>query len=479
MSALELFDPVNTEVKFYNEQIDRLELAYDFISDKANLNAINNICDNQNMIFERSLDRAKKKVLSNCWKQLITKFDLKMCLSVETLKKFEKDLNNPPPFTNENVLATLVDVMSNSGHEFAKRVDEMFSHLSKEHVTNQPEGFSKTIIYNLSGWGYMADERMANFIDLCYRVAKVKPLYIGYAYESVRYIKSFSDGKWRWAVGNIFEFRKYQRGTVHIKMHPQLAFLLNEQLAKLHPSAIPSKFRRKPLKTSLSKSPELFAVHIHPLAMNELKQLTRSYGWIRGLSAKTLEVLEQIGLYPGDELNEEAHSLIKQVLDAGKVDDKVAYQFYPTPEGVTDVMLQMIDGNGHNALEPSAGTGNIAKAIHPICKSIDLVELSKIRCKALAKFGQVTNQDFLEYETPKRYSLIAMNPPFTGGQAKAHVNKACSFLAQAGQLLAVVPSGFKTEIYKSYGLTVSESEILHNMFRDASVSVKIIKLVRK
>src|SRR5690606_19819628 len=71
-------------------------------------------------------------------------------------------------FTEEVVRATLQDLLAARSRFFAERVDGIFRNLSREHVTNCPQGFSKRMIlssvlsYGSPDWtkcGYINDLR--------------------------------------------------------------------------------------------------------------------------------------------------------------------------------------------------------------------------------------------------------------------------------------------------------------------------------
>lgn len=166
--------------------------------------------------------------------------------------------------------------------------------------------------------------------------------------------------------------------------------------------------------------------------------------------------------------------------------------FYPTPPEVAAAMLKGVDlRRVSTVLEPSAGTGNLIRALS--CAAVDIndelhidaVELDpnlrtlltytyggqaekemrseqyelerkdrvddplsvqekerlhEIR-RELKIIGQVkdfyvVHDDFLSFDTRKRYDLILMNPPFADGDA--HLLKAISLLAPGGQLCCLL-----------------------------------------
>ncbi|RFZ78260.1 DUF4942 domain-containing protein [Lacrimispora amygdalina] len=103
--------------------------------------------------------------------------------------------------------------------------------------------------------------------------------------------------------------------------------------------------------------------------------------------------------------------------------------FYPTPKHLIDKMLFDLDFNYINSvLEPSAGKGDIVKALEDIKKpihqygrnkynfDIDCIEVDQNLQHILkGKNYRVVHDDFLTYDTMKEYDLIVMNPPFSSG----------------------------------------------------------------
>lgn len=123
--------------------------------------------------------------------------------------------------------------------------------------------------------------------------------------------------------------------------------------------------------------------------------------------------------------------------------------FYPTPGHLVRKMIEKI--NFHyvdTMLEPSAGKGDLAlPVIQAWRKSVndwdnrkspdmDCIEIDpNLRAILKDKGLRVVHDDFLTYQTMKRYSLIVMNPPFE--DAARHILKAISLLKPEGQLVAL------------------------------------------
>lgn len=71
-----------------------------------------------------------------------------------------------------------------------------------------------------------------------------------------------------------------------------------------------------------------------------------------------------------------------------------------------------------------------------------------------------------------------MNPPFSEGRAKAHVESAASLVNRGGRLVAILPPGMKgKEILP--GWKVSWSEEIRNEFAGTSISVVILTAERE
>ncbi len=98
--------------------------------------------------------------------------------------------------------------------------------------------------------------------------------------------------------------------------------------------------------------------------------------------------------------------------------DRVTNDHYPTPEGVTNALLDMLDARGFrlqgaNVFDPSAGEGAILDvcAARGACGSGIEIEpdMAMVSC---AKGHSVREGDALQCEW-STYDLLIMNPPFS------------------------------------------------------------------
>ncbi|MGI6691067.1 MAG: DUF4942 domain-containing protein [Christensenellales bacterium] len=124
--------------------------------------------------------------------------------------------------------------------------------------------------------------------------------------------------------------------------------------------------------------------------------------------------------------------------------------FYPTPARVADKMLEgIIWPEVQDVLEPSAGKGDLADAVERQMTGrlrhncdgnkdkIDCIELDEnLRHILKGKGYRVVHDDFLTYETHKRYDLIVMNPPFFEGDR--HLLKALQMIRHGGQVVCLL-----------------------------------------
>ena len=96
--------------------------------------------------------------------------------------------------------------------------------------------------------------------------------------------------------------------------------------------------------------------------------------------------------------------------------------YYPTNKNLCNELVKGLTYYAyHTILEPSAGKGHIADFIKEwggrnAKYDIDCIELDNERRAILKEKGyKVVYDDFLDYETTKKYDLIIMNPPFEQG----------------------------------------------------------------
>lgn len=162
-------------------------------------------------------------------------------------------------------------------------------------------------------------------------------------------------------------------------------------------------------------------------------------------------------------------------------------QFYPTPTNLINKMLDKVDFNKTKTiLEPSAGSGNIVEVVKERIKSnrgyynrnidydIDTIEIDKNLQHILkGKDFRVVHDDFLTYNTFKRYNLIIMNPPFLNGDK--HLLKAIKMQKKGGQIVCILNaetllnpySNTRKDLIRKLEEYNAEIEYIQNAFTDA------------
>lgn len=110
-------------------------------------------------------------------------------------------------------------------------------------------------------------------------------------------------------------------------------------------------------------------------------------------------------------------------------------EFFPTPPSVARLMLEKVSREATNFLEPSAGRGDLADAIHERRNdrygrrvNIDVIESDPTLAAALdsKEHVKVVGYDWLTYTGVSFYDAIIMNPPFSNGDE--HLLKAWDFM---------------------------------------------------
>lgn len=154
-----------------------------------------------------------------------------------------------------------------------------------------------------------------------------------------------------------------------------------------------------------------------------------------------------------------------------------------TPPAVAARMVEYLGPVGDFlTLEPSAGTGNLSRALIASGYSPrELVQVERhIRLSGgLHRFGTVLNRCFLEYAAEVagrvQFPRVIMNPPFS--DVRKHIAAAVSLMGRGGHvepatLVALVPVTFDAGDFETLESLPSDT------FSTAKVWTKIIKVRR-
>lgn len=453
------------------------------------------------------LEGAIAQLNANYWQQAMQLTDVYDYMPAKRRDEWNKQIHEKqtPEFEEDTVRSTLMDLLASRHKFFGERVDGIFQNLSGEHVTNQPQGFSKRmIIYVAHRKEYINDLRqvIAKFMG-----REDEPNWQNT--DQMLAAANRNSGQWMTIDGGAMRIRTYMKGTAHFEIHPDMAWKLNCVLASMYPMAIPAEFRQKPKKKLkdfvMMERPLPFAVvrviaemqrprtspwkssydhkMMEPVTTNQ-KSLEFRYSDDKAVRAEVARVLEAIGAvrfikngYEWFEFDYDFREALDHIITSGCIPDHKSHQFYPTPEKLAQLAVEMAEIEpGHNCLEPSAGQGGLADFMPK--EQTTCVEISKLHCEILkAKEYKEINQDFLKFEQEQCYDRIVMNPPFSEGRWQAHVEHAAGMVKTGGRLVAILPAGAKNKFSLS-GFDCQWSPVFDNEFDGASVSVVILKADR-
>jgi protein-L-isoaspartate O-methyltransferase len=113
--------------------------------------------------------------------------------------------------------------------------------------------------------------------------------------------------------------------------------------------------------------------------------------------------------------------------------------YVPTPPAIVSRMIDMADiEEAMRVLEPSAGSGNIARELRKLPVTVSVCETHPLLRKHLERDGfDLVGEDFMTHRG--KYDRIVMNPPFSNQQAATHVRHAFDLLTPGGKLVAIMP----------------------------------------
>lgn len=159
-----------------------------------------------------------------------------------------------------------------------------------------------------------------------------------------------------------------------------------------------------------------------------------------------------------------------------------ATECHATPPDVAARMVEYLGPQGDFlTLEPSAGTGSLARALLNSGHSrneLTMIERHIGLADRLRSLGPVINRCFLEYAQEAQgkieFPRVIMNPPFS--KVRAHIEAALSLLGCGGHhcatLVALVPVNFE------HVEAVTIERLPNTTFATAKVNTKLVRVCR-
>ncbi len=456
---------------------------------------------NINYASSLDLDQSIGLLKSHYWMQVYSQSKIETFLSTMDQEEFKKSFSANsdflPEFNLENVHSTLHGWHGQVKEFFINRVDSVFQALSPDHVTNSPKGFRNKLIFK-NYVGYVLNDDECNLNDkyasimhdlrCCIAVSQEKeaPKREYDLFKRMPYgvIQTFDNGA--------FKMKCFKNGNVHIWLHDEVALDLNFWLAQKYPTSIPDKEHRK--SGSNSSQMKKFNYQVDCLLgenFDFLASFQRKHSIDRFRDATALKYLGySIEQLIDIRLNNEA--LFTKLVHAfshlcrNGVPNVKSNQFYPTPANIVDFIADYLklDNNGDfTILEPSAGNGSLA-LIQP--DKTHAYEVSSSLCAVLeAKSVQkVINEDFLSVNPNEskaiKYDYVLINPPYSEGRWKLHIEHALRFMKNDGEMVAIIPEGYGRKLGELHPeLSIELLTSFDNAFDDTAIKVSVFSITRR
>ena len=206
-----------------------------------------------------------------------------------------------------------------------------------------------------------------------------------------------------------------------------------------------------------------------------------------------LDVAKQLnligGMWKGGKIqgfifNEDPTDLLAQIANGEKRNIKKEFQFFATPDKLADRLVELAEIEySHSVLEPSAGQGNIVKAIHREFPAIsvfgyELIEVNKTFLNKIHNF-KLLGSDFLT-ECDTCFDRIIANPPFSMNQDIDHIMRMYKHLNTGGRIVTVasqhwqLASGKKEMNFRGWLSDVGAHiiELESGTFKESGTNVK-------
>jgi 2-polyprenyl-3-methyl-5-hydroxy-6-metoxy-1,4-benzoquinol methylase len=328
--------------------------------------------------------KAKQSLLRSAWLRIYTAYNLEKLLSPNEKKKFDQGLNDLPPFTYENVLATFGGYIENPKEAILQSLAEVFSGLDQSYKSHEKvrvgvKGLPKRVIISsinnyCYGWGHDKIVAILNALAAYQRKPLVSHAEMSTLLKGGELLENkFDDDKqthWNRGVW----LKRFKNGNGHLFFDELTLVDINKALSEYYGDVLPDVQTRESNSRNTNLSKDL--------------------------------------------------------------------QYYPTPSVVVDCMLDDIYFRPTDkVLEPSCGCGRIMDKVREKGADVYGIEVDYNRAtEARIKGHKVQVANFLETVPEAKYDYVIMNPPFYGKHYALHVEHALKFLKEGGKLKAVLPA---------------------------------------
>ena len=400
---------------------------------------------------ERYRKQIQRTIDSAMWRRIVTMTKLETVMDSTAKDELRSQLQtDPPEITEENIQATIENFMGQTRMIFMRGIATCFSNLDRRFRSHLGFRVGKRIIldnaFNEHGtWGYgrWGQQKRDTLVDIdrTFHVLDGRKNYAVYMgivgiVDEERHPGKMWNAKQSEIESDYFKINIFKNGNAHIWFkRNDLVQKVNDLLAEYYGETLAD-------------------------ATNQRREDAK--GRERG---KSKAMAKNFGFFPTPE------PVAKCAIDKASIYRR---------QGEEPMTL----------LEPSAGTGALARLAVKAGATVDCIEIQpemSERLRAQGVYRTVTTGDFLE-QSPghnRRYDRIVMNPPFDNGLDIEHVRHAMSFLKSNGRLVAIMAAGcefqethnakaFRKDIERLKGQWV---DIPAGSFREVGTNVNTVMIV--
>lgn len=516
---------IHQMVADYQSERRELDELYSQFKSVRTRDLFNYLTGFNSCLSERYLQGAHNVLRSGYWQRVMNRTNVLSIMDTASRDKWAKqftfyredmyrdDKQDVPDFTVEAIVPTVIGLLNDRNQFLQARVVGVFKRLSINHKTNKRFGFSSRMIitgvqdYSRSSNGKMVAMYNRGNIEPLSELREILGFFEHRTIENIYRTDGLVEecvcragfGQWVNIDGNGIRFRVYKNGNMHIEVHPSMAEKMNAILAAMMPLALPSEIRTQQakivrefptLRTTLAfstrniladmKFRQTGAVWSHHMSGQLFSCVQSTHEDV----ARTLQFIgARISGYSA-ELDYCPRDVLHYLAAVGSVADRVAYQFYPTPDPISEYAASLLGaGDGDTLLEPHAGQGGLLTYV-PDSVKVKCVELDSLNCLILrAKGYDVEEADFIAWSRSnpdQLFSCILMNPPYSLGRDRLHLETAARHLGPGGRMVAVLSLSLVNEeqlLGEQYDIQWLQQ--YDNEFDDTCISVRVLYVERK
>lgn len=327
-----------------------------------------------------------------CWDEMMQRLGLDQLLDRQAREEFQTSLrSDPPAFTVDNCRATFGTIWAGRRDMYLRGIANVFMKMDRRFRSHDAFAIGNRLIIERAmhseswgGWQSYNRRDTLHDVERIFRELDGKgPIGIGHGAGIVAQVEATkrAGGLPKLVQGDYFRVRVFQNGNLHLW------------------------FERKDLLAEVNKL------------------LLEYYKPVEG----------DAGEGPSYESAPAYHATPAKHFGA-----------FNSSQAVAEAMLRhAYIKKGDRVLEPSAGTGVLAKAAREAGAAVQCVEIQPglaHELRTLHGFSDAVEADFLKLEPGDlgQFDVVFMNPPFDRGRDCDHVRHAFQFLKPGGRLVAVM-----------------------------------------